>query len=54
MQSPERVPKRHRHRHRRRLRALWGILVVGVIISGLLGLALWLMNRPTFFHPVAE
>jgi hypothetical protein len=54
MQTPERVPKRHRHRMRRRLRGLWGILVVGIIVSGLLGLVLWLMNHPSFLHTPAE
>ena len=54
MQTPERALKRHRHHWRRRLRGLWGILVVALIVSSLLGLVLWLMNRPSFLRNPAE
>jgi 4-amino-4-deoxy-L-arabinose transferase-like glycosyltransferase len=54
MQALERVPRHHRHHRRKRLRALWRGLLVGILVSGLLGLALWIMNRPTFLRPPPE
>jgi hypothetical protein len=33
---------------------LWRGILIGIVVSGLLGVALWLINRPHFLRDLPE